>query len=205
MSSKILRAASFAAQKHGHQVRKNKFALPYITHPLRVAETLSVEGKVLDEVTLTAALLHDVVEDANVSIDEIASTFGYDVADVVKQVTDDKTLPKDERKRLQVKNASHKSERAKLVKLGDKLDNCRDLQQNPPIGWTRERIQGYFVWSRAVIAGLRGTNAVLENELDKVFASTVTVDDGTTFKCIPDGDANELLEKYYESMKKTKD
>ena len=85
------------------------------------------------------------------------------------EVTDDKLLPGPERKRLQIVNAPHKSFRAKLVKLADKLYNLRDLERGTPRGWTKQRAQEYFVWASQVVAGLRGTNQVLENKLDAIF------------------------------------
>jgi (p)ppGpp synthase/HD superfamily hydrolase len=86
------------------------------------------------------------------------------------EVTDDKTLPAAERKRLQIVNAPHKSLRAKYVKLADKLYNLRDLERNTPVGWTEARVQQYFEWASKVVAGLRGTSKVLEDKLDVIFA-----------------------------------
>ena len=85
------------------------------------------------------------------------------------EVTDDKSLSKQERKRLQIEHAPHKSHKAKLVKLADKLYNLRDLSRAVPEGWTDERVQEYFVWASKVVAGLRGTNQRLEESLDALF------------------------------------
>lgn len=59
-------------------------------------------------------------------------------------MTDDKTLSKAERKRLQIEHTPNVSREAKLVKLADKLYNLRDLETSVPIGWTRERVKEYF-------------------------------------------------------------
>lgn len=91
------------------------------------------------------------------------------VADVVMEVTDDKMLPKDKRKRLQIEHAPHMSRRAKLVKLADKLYNLRDLKRSVPVGWTDRRVQEYFEWAAKVVAGLRGTCPALEEKLDALF------------------------------------
>ena len=85
-------------------------------------------------------------------------------------MTDDKNLPKLERKRLQVENAPKKSPGAKLVKLADKLYNLRDLDSDLPVGWSEERAQEYFQWAAKVVAGCRGSNLQIEQELDKLFA-----------------------------------
>jgi len=91
------------------------------------------------------------------------------VTDVVMEVTDDKGLPKEERKRLQVEHAPHLSQRAKLVELADKLYNLRDLKRSTPIGWSEGRVQEYFEWASKVVSGLKGTSAALEDKLDAMF------------------------------------
>ncbi len=93
----------------------------------------------------------------------------YCLSDIVAEVTDDKALPKQERKRLQIEHAPHASPSAKLVKLADKLHNLRDLQRTAPQDWSVERVQEYFEWSAKVVLGLRGTNEHIEKELDKLF------------------------------------
>ena len=120
---------------------------------------------------IQAALLHDTVEDTETTLDEIEEHFGQDVREVVNEVTDDKTLAKAERKRLQVVKAPHKSHRAKLVKLADKLYNLRDLLRLTPENWSETRVQEYFVWSSNVVYGLKGTNEKLEAKLAEVLAA----------------------------------
>ena len=145
----------------------------------------------------------DTLEDTNTTLTELYATFGAIVAGVVAEVTDNKSLPKDERKRLQVANAEKKTKRAKLVKLADKLDNCRSLVELPPPNWSKERIQGYFVWTKAVLAGLRGTNVYLEQTLDKLLETEKFPVPGTPDRCpcMPpaDEEANALA-AYYNSM-----
>ena len=164
----ILKAADFAAKKHRDQRRKDPQSTPNIHHPIGVANSLANEGGIRDPVVLQAALLHDTVEDTDTTLDEIEEHFGKAVRDVVNEVTDDKNLPKEERKRLQVVNAPKKSKEAKLVKLADKLYNLRDLDRVVPESWTEERAQQYFVWASYVIHGLKGTNEALETLLDEV-------------------------------------
>ncbi len=166
--AKILAAASFAAKKHKDQKRKGGDGEPYINHPIEVASLLANFGKVSDEDMIVAALLHDTVEDCDVSFEEIAENFGSVVADYVRELTDDKSLAKAERKRLQIEHAPHLSRGAKQIKLADKISNIRDVTTNPPDGWDLQRRRGYVEWGEKVVAGLRGSNADLEKEFDAV-------------------------------------
>jgi guanosine-3',5'-bis(diphosphate) 3'-pyrophosphohydrolase len=165
----ILDAAAFAAEKHRHQRRKDALASPYINHPLALADILAREGGVEDEAVIAAALLHDTIEDTETKSEELEARFGKRVAAIVVEVTDDKSLPKTERKRLQVVKAKSKSKRAKLVKLADKIANLRDMNSAPPADWSEERKTEYFRWAREVVAGLRGINASLEAAFDEEY------------------------------------
>lgn len=165
----LIKATAFAAYKHRNQRRKDADASPYINHPIVLADVLANEGNVEDETVLIAAILHDTIEDTETSKDELAAHFGHEVADVVEEVTDDKSLPKAERKRLQVEHAPHISERAKLVKLADKICNLRDIAASPPADWSPERKREYFDWAKAVVEGLRGVHPVLEETFDRAY------------------------------------
>ncbi|XP_064013906.1 guanosine-3',5'-bis(diphosphate) 3'-pyrophosphohydrolase MESH1 [Pogoniulus pusillus] len=165
----LLEAADFAARKHKGQRRKDPEGTPYINHPIGVARILAHEAGVTDIVVLQAALLHDTVEDTDTTLAEIEELFGQEVSRVVAEVTDDKTLPKMERKRLQVEHAPSSSPRAKLVKLADKLYNLRDLNRCTPAGWSPQRVQEYFQWAAQVVFGLRGTSPALEAALQRLF------------------------------------
>ena len=169
----ILDAASFAADKHRMQRRKDADASPYINHPLMLATILTKEGGVEDAEVIAAALLHDTVEDTNTLIEDLEARFGTRVAAIVAEVTDDKSLDKAERKRLQIIKSASKSQGAKLVKLADKISNLRDLVAAPPADWSHERRREYFIWSKEVVNGLRGTNSHLEAAFDEAFARGV--------------------------------
>lgn len=166
----LLKAISFAADKHRFQRRKDSDKTPYINHPVNVAFTLIDIGKEDDITLLTAAVLHDTIEDTETTPKEIEDLFGKNVLDVVLEVTDDKTLPKEERKRLQVVNASHKSILAKKLKLADKICNIADIINHPPSGWQQERKLDYLTWAEQVMAGLKGANPVLEKHLADLIA-----------------------------------
>ena len=166
----LLGAASFAAEKHKKQLRKNAGGTPYINHPLAAADLLANEGGVDDAIVLAGAILHDTIEDTETTRDELESLFGAEVASVVAEVTDDKSLLKAERKRLQIEHAPRLSCRAKLVKLADKICNIRDVADDPPAGWPLDRRREYFDWAKAVVDGLRGISPVLEEKFDALYA-----------------------------------
>ena len=166
-----MRAASFAAKKHKDQKRKGSDGEPYINHPVEVANLLVNVGKVEDVDIITASLLHDTVEDCGVTVEEISKNFGTAVAEYVREVTDDKSLPKAERKRLQIEHAPHLSPGAKQIKLADKISNVRDVTAHPPEDWDLQRRREYVQWGENVVAGLRGVNPGLEAVFDEVVQS----------------------------------
>jgi guanosine-3',5'-bis(diphosphate) 3'-pyrophosphohydrolase len=166
---KILDALAFAADKHRHQRRKDREASPYINHPIDLAQILVNEAGVDDPLVLVAAVLHDTVEDTATTLDELEGRFGPEVREIVAEVTDDKALAKDERKRLQVEHAPHASFRAQQVKLADKISNLRDMAHSPPATWDLERRRAYFDWCKRVVDGLRGRHAALESLFDAAF------------------------------------
>ncbi|XP_076296892.1 metazoan SpoT homolog-1 isoform X2 [Lasioglossum baleicum] len=160
----LVKCVNFAAVKHKDQRRKDPAETPYINHPI---------GNIHDPAVILAALVHDTVEDTDTTFDLLEAEFGREVCDIVKEITDDKSLPKAERKRLQVENAPNRSFKAKLVTLADKLYNLRDLEKSTPKGWTPERVKEYYKWAKAVIDGCRTTNFSLERELDLIYANRV--------------------------------
>ncbi len=167
---KFTQAISFAAQKHRLQKRKGADEQPYINHVLEVANLLANVGRVEDLDVLIAAVLHDTIEDTATTAAEITELFGREVSAMVLEVTDDKSLPKAQRKTLQIKHAPHLSTGAKLIKLADKISNIRDVSENPPDGWSKERRLEYVNWGEKVIAGVRGVNANLEKHFDDLIA-----------------------------------
>lgn len=166
----ILKALDFAAKKHRDQRRKDKNATPYINHPIQVAEVLVNEGGISDTQVIVAALLHDTVEDTETSFEELENHFGSEIADIVREVTDDKRLSKLERKQLQIDNAPHSSDKARLVKLADKICNLQDMSAHSPVDWSLKRKRDYFDWAKAVIDQIRGTHPSLERIFDSQYA-----------------------------------
>jgi len=164
----ILKALRFSAEKHTDQRRKDAKSSPYINHPIQVAETLWSVGGVRDVNLLVAAILHDTIEDTDTTPKELETEFGEEVLSLVLEVTDDKSLPKQTRKQLQIEHAPHKSERAKMLKIADKLNNIHDIVKSPPSNWTLERKQEYLLWTEKVVAGLRGVSPALESQYDEL-------------------------------------
>jgi guanosine-3',5'-bis(diphosphate) 3'-pyrophosphohydrolase len=165
----LLEALAFAAHKHRDQRRKDAEASPYINHPIALADVLVNEGGVTDVEVICAALLHDTVEDTATTHEELVNAFGSRIARIVAEVTDDTSLAKDERKRLQIEHAPSLSHEAKLVKLADKICNLRDVAERPPARWDHARQREYFDWAKRVIDGLRGAHPRLEAAFDAIY------------------------------------
>ncbi len=168
----LLQAFKFAADKHREQRRKDKDASPYVNHPIEVVEILWSVGQVRDVSVLVAAILHDTIEDTDATEGDISTLFGAEIAAIVQQVTDDKSLPKQVRKQLQIENAAHKSKDARLIKLADKITNVRAIGSFPPTSWSHDRKIEYLDWSERVVAGLRGANQALEDCYDDALKRT---------------------------------
>jgi guanosine-3',5'-bis(diphosphate) 3'-pyrophosphohydrolase len=166
----IFAALQFAADKHRDQTRKGEEASPYINHPIEVAEALVRVGGVTDAAILQAAILHDTLEDTMTSAEEIDAAFGPVVRRLVEEVTDDKSLPKAERKRLQIEHGPMLSSSARQIKIADKICNVRDVTSRPPKDWPFERRLEYFAWAEQVVHACRGANSHLEARFDEVLA-----------------------------------
>ena len=170
IESEILRATQFAARKHTRQRRKDLAHSPYINHPIAVAAILSVEAGISDLATLQAALLHDTVEDTDTSIEDLKGEFGAEVAGLVAEMTDDKDLPSDQRKALQIEHAPSLSEKACLVKIADKIANLRDVALAKPRGWSQKRCTEYFDWAQAVVNRIPHRHPILQKLFEEVCA-----------------------------------
>lgn len=170
MSDIVSRAAAFARNAHAGQTRKGAAKEPYITHAEEVADFVARHGG--DEIAVAAAWLHDTVEDCAVAPADLVRLFGAEVAGVVAELTDDKSLPKARRKELQVITAPKKSERAALVKLGDKASNVRSVGRSRPEDWDLPRCRAYVDWAGAVAAGLPQALPDAREELALAMAET---------------------------------
>lgn len=167
---RLTRAADYAARQHIGQRRKGERAEPYVNHLTEVAALLAETTEGSDLVLVMGGLLHDTIEDTDATVEDLQERFGAEVAALVAEVTDDKSLPKEERKRLQVETTPAKSRRAKLLKIADKTSNLRGLVNSPPTGWTEARLRDYVDWAEAVVRSCRGLNAALEAAFDEAHA-----------------------------------
>jgi (p)ppGpp synthase/HD superfamily hydrolase len=166
--SSLLAALKFAAHKHSRQRRKDLEATPYINHPIEVAEVLSRIGGITDLPTLQAAILHDTIEDTETSPQELQHYFGQEICLLVQEVTDDKSLPKQERKRLQVEHARNLSAAGKLIKIADKICNVSEITATQPAEWPLQRKLEYLDWAERVVSGCRGCSLELAQHFDAV-------------------------------------
>jgi GTP diphosphokinase / guanosine-3',5'-bis(diphosphate) 3'-diphosphatase len=157
----ILRAIDFAARKHRDQRRKDEESSPYINHPISVSLLLAEIGGITDPEVLSAAILHDTLEDTNSTAEELEATFGIRIRRLVEEVTDDKSLPKARRKELQIDHACELSCDAVLIKLGDKISNVLDVTHSPPTNWDLRRRREYLDWAEAVVNHCSPANSAL--------------------------------------------
>ncbi len=167
---KLARAYDFAAARHAGQRRKGEAAEPYINHLTEVARLVAEATGGADADLVIAAVLHDTVEDTKTTFEELSTLFGPRVAGLVAEVTDDKSLEKAERKRLQIEHAGHASTGAKIVKIADKTSNLRALAASPPVGWAADRKAEYLASARRVVDRCRGVNPGLETQFDAAAA-----------------------------------
>lgn len=165
---RLTRAADFAARHHTHQRRKGEQAEPYFNHLAEVAYFLAEATHGADANLVIAGFLHDTVEDQEVTHADIVAEFGADVADLVRYVTDDTSLPSEQRKAAQVAHARHIPFRAQMLKIADKCANLTAILVSPP-PWPVARKQAYFEWAKQVVDGCRGANAHLEARFDALY------------------------------------
>jgi len=123
------------------------------------------------EATLAAALLHDTVEDTETTFDELEAEFGPEISKLVAELTDNKKLPKEERKRLQIEHApslspTRKNREASRQDLQSKRRSTRSSSRMAP-----KRKHEYFDWAKSVIDKISGTNPNLENAFAKAYAN----------------------------------
>jgi len=173
----LLRALAFAAERHRSQPRKDELKTPYVNHLIDVVRLL-VEFGVRDEATLVAATLHDTVEDTETTLEEIEELFGAEVRGLVAEMTDDKRLPKAERKRLQVEHAAFISPKAALVKLADKIANAWDVGRRPAANWSAERRLEYLAWAASVVDRLPQVSPAMRERFDEVYREGVGIVNG---------------------------
>lgn len=200
----LAKAASFAAEKHKNQRRKDKEKTPYINHPLTVGEYLIDIGQVYDPVPIIAAYLHDTIEDTDTTYDELRQEFGTTIADIVMELTDDKEQSKLDRKLHVIDHGPHLSNEAKLVKMADMLHNMQSILTSPPTSWSTDQLRGYFIWAYEVYLGIQDASPPqLSEYMRDFFSSTDALEiDGEVYDLIPqdDDEYKELWDRYLDLM-----
>ena len=165
-SKKLLTATRIAVKAHDQQRRKGVDE-PYVVHPLRVAEIVSaasLPAGISREHCIFAAILHDVLEDSEIySRNDLKREFGISVADIVVELTQDKSLPKAERRKRMLEHCATMSMPAKIVKLADRLDNMREMKD---LG--EEFIQRYCQEARVMLKQMEGACPELEREIARL-------------------------------------
>lgn len=169
LSQQLLAAATFAAEQHKYQRRSGYEPLPYINHLLKVAQGLMSCGETSDSELLLAALLHDVLEDTEITQAALAERFGASVAAIVAELTDDMRLSYDERKRRQLQGAPQLSLPAKKIRIADKAANIYDITHYP-LEWSAERKVAYLDWAEKIVDRIRGTAPEIERWFDRELA-----------------------------------
>jgi guanosine-3',5'-bis(diphosphate) 3'-pyrophosphohydrolase len=162
----VCEAAELAARRHNGMARKGRGNEPYINHLAEVANLLCAATEGADAELVAAGWLHDSIEDTDTTREELAQRFSERVGSLVQECTDDMSLPKAERRRLQVVNAPHKSAGAMLIKIADKISNVGARIVADPSAEERDDLVDYTNWAEQVVAGCRGGNAFLDQTFD---------------------------------------
>ncbi len=165
----LLEALQFAAIKHQYDRRAGYDRLPYINHLIKVTNTLVNKGGETEDALLLAAALHDIVEDTDVTGEDLAIRFGHAVAETVLELTDDMSLSYDERKQRQLDSAHELSPRARKIRLVDKASNIRDIFSYP-LTWTLDKKAAYVDNSKQIAAIIKGENPKLDAWFDQTAA-----------------------------------
>ena len=171
----VSEAAEFAARCHSGQARKGRSDEPYVNHLAEVANLLAAATEGKDAELVAAGWLHDTIEDTGTTREELSQDFGRRVADLVAEVTDDMSLPKDRRRQRQIIEAPRKSPGAKLIKIADKISNIRARIVPEPSSAQRADLAAYAIWAEKVVAGCRGVNAKLDAKFDEAVRAAKSV------------------------------
>ena len=141
----FLDAISFAARAHQGQLRKDR-ATPYVAHVLRVGTIVRHVFGLDDPRILTAAFLHDTIEDTTTDFDDLEEGYGAEIAGWVALLTKDMRLPEAEREKAYLEGLDQAPWQVKAAKLADLLDNLLDSQSLPPDkkGRSREKQRHYY-------------------------------------------------------------
>lgn len=173
--NKLIYAYYVAGEKHAKQKRKaNKE--PYINHLLETVYQLSRAG-VNDEDTLVSAVLHDSLEDTDLTSSDIKSHFGEKVYAYVRALTDNKEQSLEERRQQQVEHMRNAPEAVQVIKLADHISNIALI----PGDWSKVKAKEYLAWSLLVAQECFSANKDLKIEYLKRFEAAKKKISGTAF------------------------
>lgn len=187
----LFKALQFAAIKHKNQIRKGT-GEPYINHPIELLAILDSCG-LKNEDVLCIAILHDVLEDTQTSINELSLLFNDNIVNGVIQMSDNKTLPKSERKLLQIQHSKDLPYKVQLVKIADKISNIRNISNNSPKDWDIERTISFVLWCKAVVDSISNC----DHKLYELFINTYTIEMSRllpNYMCLTSKELNELMD-----------
>lgn len=163
---KYLKALNYAAKAHKDQ--KTPHGLPYLTHLTAVAmEVIHAceEGKIELEKTdkaITIALLHDTIEDTNITYDDLYMDFGVEIAEAVEALSKDSSLPKKQQIADSINRLLTQPYEVQMVKLADRISNM----QEPPQSWDSEKILAYQKEAKFILSCLKNCNMHLSKRLE---------------------------------------
>lgn len=163
--SSLMSAIVFSARKHKNQRRKGSGNIPYVNHPLEVANLIAQTVGATNIALLAAAVLHDTLEDTRTTPDEIDQQFGKEVMVLVLEVSDDMSQPKFIRKSKQIETAGSLSDEAKIIRIADKTCNILDMLKTK-YHWGNSQKREYMRWAKDVVKNCEGVNKKLEGEFE---------------------------------------
>ena len=165
MNNKLNLAYEKLNEFHGNQLRKD--GSKFTDHLFDVYNILK-ENNIYNEEILISALLHDIIEDTSYSKADLLNDFGQNVYDYVLECTDNKLIPKFERKLLQIAKVNFLKDESRLIKIADKMSNLKSILYTPPTNWNEFRLFGYISWTNEFINNIDIRNE-LENNLIKQY------------------------------------
>ncbi|MFX1278720.1 MAG: HD domain-containing protein [Promethearchaeota archaeon] len=153
---------NFAFKMYGNLRRKN-VDLPYVIHPIRVAMILRAAGfsEFENRDLMLAALFHDLLEDTDLTYEELKTEFGKDIALIVRELSKPDSIIKED----WLEAFENSSKEAKLIKMADRIDNLMDIKS---IGWSIEKKREYAEQGLIILKICRNASPSLANELENL-------------------------------------
>ena len=160
---------NYALIKYGDLKRKSG-DIPYYIHPLRITLILRAAGfsEFENEEIMIAALFHDLLEDTEITSEEIENKFGKKVASIVSELT----ISNSEEKEKYLKNLENASKEAKIIKLADRIDNLMDI---PTSHWSKEKQKSYAEQAKLILKSCGDVHSELALKLKQKVENILNV------------------------------